>query len=478
MIVKALLHLAAACAVAVPSLRAQWILGQDLAVPEWTKWVQGEPVVFRGDGAPVCTVYAFYTWPHLVPAFRGDAPYLAGLQQRFADAGLCVVAAVSEAPASREAGWAGCRIVVDGGSDTAMAWLGPDSSMGHVVVVDRHGRSVFRGRPESGLVDAVEGTLKGRHDVEAEQSAFATRLELAGLFDDMSAEIARPRLEAALSHAPRDGAVFGLLYLTLATKCSDAEAAGKLRELALSRLAAESRPLAAFADLALRGDPKAPGLARALAGPLQAMAGAAPDDVSVQLACLRALVLAGEGREVGRHAMRMQRLVLGSAETCLDFASILTQDADAVVHRDLATRVLARAEELAAPPRLLAAARYGVSLRCAEDRAAAKAVLDAYLGETDQRVSINNDCWYLMTELPTMGRFDWFAAALAERMLEQRDAMDYFEFDTVALAMFLVGRVEEAVELQGTAISKGGKDNAEYAERLRRYQARPGAAPK
>jgi hypothetical protein len=478
MIVKVLLSLAAAAAIAAP-LRAQFEPGRELTPPAWTKWAHGEPVAFGDDAAPACTVYAFYTWPRDAASFRSDAPYLSDLQRRFDEKGLKVVAVVPEAPTDKETGWATCRIVVDPKGDTATTWFGADGPPGHVIAVDQKGRVMFCGRPESGLVDAVESTLAGRQDVAREMAALAARFELASSFDDIEAAVVKPQLEAALAHAPRDGALLGLLYLTQATKFSDSEAAAKVRELALSRLAAESRPLAAFADLALRGDVQPVALARELVGPLQTMAKAAPEDVAVQLACLRALVLAGESREVGRHAMRMQRVVLGSADSCLDFVSILLRDADAVIHRDVAMRVLTKAEELKAPTRLVSAARYGVLLRCAEDHAGAKAVMDTYLGDTDQqRVSMNNDCWYLMTELPTMGRYDWFAAGLAERMLEQRGAMDYFEFDTVALAMFLVGRVDEAVELQGTAIDKGGKGNPEYVERLRRYQARAGAAPR
>ncbi len=63
-------------------------------------------------------------------------------------------------------------------------------------------------------------------------------------------------------------------------------------------------------------------------------------------------------------------------------------------------------------------------------------------------------------------------------MLEQKEGMDYFEFDTAALAMFLVGRFAEAVSLQETAIEKGGKGNPEYTERLNRYKAGQAQPPR
>ena len=133
---------------------------------------------------------------------------------------------------------------------------------------------------------------------------------------------------------------------------------------------------------------------------------------------------------------------------------------------------------MGAPERLVAASRYVVALRCAEDRAAARAHLDRYLGAQDELYGLNNDAWALLTEMDTMGRFDWFAVGLVERMLEDRGAMSYFEFDTAALAMFLVGRVSDAVELQETALKQGGRQEAAYRDRLVRYRAHVRAGAK
>jgi hypothetical protein len=212
--------------------------------------------------------------------------------------------------------------------------------------------------------------------------------------------------------------------------------------------------------------------------PLATAAKMCKSDPIVQLAYLRALVLAGDGREAGRHAMRIRKLVMQTAAGCLDYAMLLTRDENPPIHVDLATQAINQAEQLGADARLLAAARYSVALRCAEDEKAAHQILTVYLKDQGMRVGINNDSWYFMTKLATMGRFDWFAVGLVERMLEQRDAMDYFEFDTAALAMFLVGRIADAVELQEQALQKGGKDNAEYLERLHRYKAQLAPAPR
>jgi hypothetical protein len=464
--------------VAALPLVAQSLPGTEVPAPKWRQWLQGEQVVIGGEPAPACTVFTFCT--RRPAAFLDEADYVRGLQQRFADRGLTVVAVLAEAPEDRAEmakAWAGCRVAVDDADATSAAWLGPPSVSWNTIVLDRRGVVAFAGRPESGLVDAIEQTLNGTHKLDLERMAFSRRLESLVGFDDSTGGNLAKQLAGLIGHSPRDGVAHGLAYMTQVTKLLDLAAAKKVRTAALAALQGEPRPLAAFADLALRCDPKGEGLARELLEPLAAAAAAVPGDPFVQLAHLRALVLAGEDREVGRRAMRMQKIMLRSADSCLDFASVLAGDSNALVHRDLAQRVLDQAEKLGATPRFLTAARYGAAVRCQEDPAAAKQLMDAYLVANEEHGTINNDCWYLMTELPTMGRYDWFAAGLAERMLEQRDTMQNYEFDTAALAMFLVGRVAEAIELQEKAIAMGGA-SADYTQRLRRYQAAAATPPK
>jgi len=469
-----LTSLAALCLAGLAA--AQVGLGDVPSAPAWQRWLLGEAVAIGGDHPPACTVVAFYGRPATASAFATDADYLVGLQRRFADAGLAVVAAVGEVQPAGIDRWTGCRVVVDEEVQTADAWLGGDAP-GHTVVLDRQGRVVFVGLPAAGLVDAVEHALAAREVLAAEREAAQLRLGLPPTFDDATVEVI-PLLEAVVRHARRDGISLGLLYLAQATKANDAAAAGATLRAALAALASEGQPLAAFADLALRGDPGRPGLAAALVAPLRAAAAQAPGDVGVQLALLRALVPLGDGRETGRQAMRMRKLAMTSWPSCLDYAAALTSDRDAAAHRDLATMAIDRAQALGAPSRLLVAARYGVAARSSGDRDEQKRLLEDYVKDTELRASLNNDCWYFLTELPTMGRYDAFAAGLADRMLEQRDGMDYFEFDTAALAMFLAGRCEEAVALQETAIEKGGKGNPEYTERLHRYKAALLPAPR
>jgi hypothetical protein len=439
-------------------------------------WLQGEPLVSEGEAAPKAMVLAFYVRPDQAPHWSTDADYLVLLQQRFAKRGVAVVALGADDKVDRKP-WPGVRIAVDAEGATTSAFHADMTPAPRIAVLDAERRVTFLGTPDSGLVDAIEATLGKSFDFVLAARAQELRQVLAAGFDDVVAPAALEQLTIT-AQFPRDGLLLGLEYLVLATKANHPVAAGEVLERALAALAAEPQPLATFADLALRGDPRRPGLVAKLRPALQAAVAACPNDAVLHLAHLRCLVLAGDGREVGRAAMKVRKLTQPSAALCLDFASVLTLDENAPAHRDLATLVVERAQALGAELRLVTAARYSIAGRCANDVEAQKRLLDEHLADEELRASLNNACWYLMTELPTMGRFDLFAAGLAERMLEQKEGMDDFEFDTAALAMFLVGRIEEAIALQKTALQKGGQGNLEYRERLERYRAAQLPAPR
>ncbi len=81
----------------------------------------------------------------------------------------------------------------------------------------------------------------------------------------------------------------------------------------------------------------------------------------------------------------------------------------------------------------------------------------------------NSVAWSLMTDQETAGKFDDVALAISQRM-EQNGAGDAHQLDTIALAHFLNGRFDRAVELQQQAIAAGGNGD-EARRRLRTYEA-------
>lgn len=459
---------AAAMLFAVAVAVAQVPIGAVPPPPKWQAWLQGQPIELIDGKRPACTLFAFYTPPRAPGLFAAEGDYLAELQQRFAARGLVVVAVVAEQQPAPLERWPQCRVVVDAELATTVAWFADLEDTARVMLLDRTGKVAFQGALESGLVDAVECVLAGKELAGFGFAAMQRAEQLVNYQDATTASIAG--VEQALGYVPHDGVLFGFLYLLHAVKAEDVPAAKAVVQRGIAALAGEARPLAAFADLVMRGDPGRVDLLAELRAPLQAAAKRASHDPAVQLAMLRLLVQVGDGREAGRQAMRMRKVAMGTVDDCLDFASVLTLDREPLVHRDLAMLAVQQAEALGGTGRFVTAARYAVARRCANDADGARRLLDEYVAVKVDGSTLNNDCWYLMTEVPTMGRFGVFAAGLAELMLADREAMDAAEFDTAALAMFQNGRAAEAVELQETALLRDANGNPEYARRLARYR--------
>lgn len=95
----------------------------------------------------------------------------------------------------------------------------------------------------------------------------------------------------------------------------------------------------------------------------------------------------------------------------------------------------------------------------------------------DDAHRLNATAWHLMTDEETAGKFDELALALAARMETKADELDPRYLDTIAMARFLAGQVDRAVELETQAISKGG-NGEEFRRRLRTYQAAQAAVAK
>lgn len=448
------------------ALVAQASLGAVPVEPRWRQWLQGDALPHTGDGAAVCTVWAFYS--QLPDLFEGDGGYLAGVRSRYAARGVEVVASVARVDPPGIDAWADCRVVLDDAVATERAWTVVNREVrANLLVTDRTGKIRFVGTPGAGLVDAIDAVLDGRDELAQEGRAEALRLLLPESFDEASAaQVLRPLLDA-VAHAPRDGMLHGLLYLTRYDKELDTEGADRQLARALEVLADEPRPLAVFADLAMRGAPRAAGLLDSLRPPLERALEHTPRDPVVLRACLRVCVLAGDGRAAGRIAARARRHVTRSADDCLDFAMLLATDSEPLRWRDLAELSVARAEQLGADEDLVVAARYAVALRCCGDAERAGKLLDAHLGKLAAE-QFNDEAWFLMTRLETMGRYDWFAAGICERMVVEE--VPAHALDTAALAMFRVGRPVRALELQQAAVAADDQDRA-YQRRLERYRA-------
>lgn len=436
-------------------------------------WICGGPVRFTGAAPAKLVMLVFLPQAESLPS---ASEALAQLQRDGQKGGLRVVAVLPDAPAAApkpEPAFAIAR-----GVDAPQQ--GPPSRLpAQVWLFD--GEAVrWRGGLANGPGTVAAGILDGRLGEEQLQRLAELQGSLLAV-DDFGFEYGdgNDLLKGAdelLELDRGDGVAWALRYCTALNKLDDAALAQKTLQDGLAALAGDPHALAAFADLVLRSDPFTPGLGDAIWPPLSQAVPMAPALPLLQLTTLRALVRAGKDRQVGRLGQQLQKQLEDDGWALLQLAEILAGDRTPQVHRDAAERALQRAEQLGtgAGDGYLPeteAVRYKVTLRCAGDAAAAKAIADRLTERFGGGSGLNNVAWYTLTRTASRGRYDELGIEFCRRMLEQREQLQGFQLDTAALGMFLAGEVDKAVELQQAAVQSGDGQTDQYRERLQRFEA-------
>jgi hypothetical protein len=437
------------------------------------------PADCRGPASPKGRIAELVAW------WRGDAAQVAAEAHAAAQAlarcgsdGLAFCLILDRTGIELPGPFAGASILVDATGDGAQRLGLQGGALGLTTapparwcVVTPDGRLAYRGDFGFGLEDTLAQLRAGSFDPARSQRHHELTAGLDGLLDDHPPQQLAAQVAAALRDWPRDGALHALRVLTAERSgAGEAEVAAAV-QTALAALAAAPRSLATCTDLLLRSSAAAAHHSDLLTTTLARAAASDRDDPVVHLAWLAALARTQDERATLIAASRTARLVRGHAELSLQFATVLAAAAEPTRFRDLAERALQDAATLGTPADRLCAVRHEVLQRCARDPEAAAAVFAAYVEELPPGTSWNDLCWSLATSPWLAGHYDQFAAAVAEHLLAQRTGLDAAEYDTAALAMFRVGRHQQAIELQELALEKGGRGNHDYERRYARYRA-------
>jgi len=104
---------------------------------------------------------------------------------------------------------------------------------------------------------------------------------------------------------------------------------------------------------------------------------------------------------------------------------------------------------------------------------AAAQLADGMVRKVKDPKGLNNFAWALLTEERYGRRYDDVALTVSRRSNELSDFSNWYYLDTLALAEFRAGNVQEAVDLQTRVIelSRGEGDQSELRESLDRYRA-------
>jgi hypothetical protein len=428
----------------------------------------------RDMAEPKHTLWVFY--PHDRGDFLDHVQYLTDLHHRFAERGIAVAVVMPKPAAKRVAERKPAFIVASSAESepTQGAGLLAESVPGvaGATAVQAVLCRCFAGEPVAnssldGAVDAVQAVVDDKRESLVLEAMEGTVPGLLAHVIDNSGDLAAG-VEKCVAAWPHSGRVRAMAVLYQWWSTGDLEAAHKAFEEGVKALAGDGVPLVHFADLVLRGDRHDARHARTLAVLLGPLAAAAPDGVFTQLVYLRALLHAGQDRIAGRTAAMLQKHLEGRPWEQLVFAETLMEASTPAAFRDLAEKSI---EAVAAgfDARWLCALRHKVLVRCGDVEAAEKLMVEYRAKEN--AFGLNNDAWYMMVRPESVGRFDTYALSQCEEMQRQHGAgLSNGNKDTVALALFLNGKIAESVELQTVAAAGSGHD-PRYVGRLTRFQA-------
>jgi hypothetical protein len=414
--------------------KTEWLAPGPVAEPKWTLFVCTNAVMLEGQ--------------------RGC---LEDLQKRFGERGARIAVVLpredAKALAAKKAPFAVGAL--DEAPLTGTCWFAAGAQAPFFAAVD-------------GAADLLAAAADGKDLAPLQLALQQIESLLANTADGGDFRTAAAQVVALLPHSGRARATAVLVEWWCT---GDLDAARAQFDAGMKALATEPWALAVFADLVLRGDHNDPSYARELAMELTPVAAAAPDNPFVQLVQLRALLRAGQDKLAGRMLSAVGKLCAGDARNQVLYAETLMEANEPAPYRAIAERALDAAAAAGSDPRWFAAARHKVLVRSGAPAEECDKLMADFRSVTGiDGGQLNNDAWYMMVRPETMGRFDSYALAQCEEMKRQEgDNMSYGNKDTLALSLFLNGKVQEAVELETVAMAASSND-PQYVGRLTRFK--------
>jgi hypothetical protein len=195
-----------------------------------------------------------------------------------------------------------------------------------------------------------------------------------------------------------------------------------------------------------------------------------PENVGLQLAYARALAGCGNTKQAAAVALRVVPLLGNNAAELQRYAEQLTDTRKPQAFAKTALAAINRAIFLKGATRDRLMVKFRILDVGLGDLKAAHEVGERIISSMGQNNgALNNYAWDLLTEEPYKGRFDRLALLATNLMEKNGQTITYYMLDTIALARFRNGFIDEAIDFQKRAIAGGGKGDADYERRMNMY---------
>ena len=273
--------------------------------------------------------------------------------------------------------------------------------------------------------------------------------------------------DAMIKEDKLDHRGYALRYLALFELGKDRKRAYRSAVRATQQLGAKPDQLVPYIQRALYHDPQVNEYQLALMALIPAMHGA-KSDMRLKIAHLRALAGCGNFKVANATYGKLVEQIGDDIDTqfLLVRELALLPKSEPIV--PLVLSALDRVAKARPDDRNVAKWRFKVLHDLAGKPREADAIADQLLDGISSS-ELNNWVWYLLTRRPDAEHFDALALRGARRMLKM-ESIEYNEYDTIALALFRAGYVQEAIDNQRTAIANGGKGDPDYHHRMKLYE--------
>ncbi len=433
----------------------------------------------NGKGGILLLVFCFAQDP-------GTGQLLASLdqtQEKHRDAGVRIVVVPVEESKDGDGESAGAgslltdtnlslRIARDKAGATARVYLGkPQGRLPRAFLINHLGLIAWVGHPERGLFAPLHQALAVARDKDLVEQLRATQGLLGQAQANRDYKMIESITKDLIAIGARHASPWIQRFRGAVEYKKDQQRAKEIAVAALKDLALRPNQMVHFANECLLQDLDNVYYHQIALMALTPLAAQEPDSLAVQLAYARALAGCGNVKQataVARHVLPLLGDNVGELQR---YAQQLSDTRRPQAFADSALTAVDRAIQLKGASRDLLIVKYRILDAGRQDTKAAQEIGRQILAPMRQNNSaLNTFAWDLLTEEPYKGRFSSLALLATNAMEANGEGITYYMLDTIALAKFENGYVDEAIDFQKRAMAGGGKGDPDYHRRMEMYQ--------
>lgn len=463
-------------------------IGDDAPAIRVTNWVKGDALDLRDAKDKNVVVVEF--WATWCGPCIASMPHITEVQKHLADKGVRVIGVSKEDPNNslekvetfvKENGEKmGYTVAFDKYGDTFDSYMKAANRNGIpcTFIIDRNGKVAWIGHPmnmDEPLADVVEGT----HDLQRNRIVYDLNERFSGIrYGQLKAtdEEAAATLGGLLAFQGEDASTWMMAAGYYESKENDAKAKEAYKK-AFALAGDDASLMERFAQSAM-GMASDPEFRSMLVKAARVAAAAKPDDRNTQLTLIAALTAAGEVDEAMGTARKALTAAAGNAVALYQLASRLADPKLEGRCGDVALQAIEEVLKLEPENLRYMTTKMQILAICKQDYKGAENIA-RYIVEKSSTLqdagTLNSIAWNMLTMEGMKGHFNQAALLAAEKCDLLSEGKNWAFVDTLALAKFETGAVDQAIELEKKAIelakTAGVKDLSSLEEPLARFEA-------